>query len=197
MRALFSSIVLLITCASVNAQSEEKRKWIKPDHVLLQYAGSIGLVSGGIGYDIFRKKGKLDFMFGYTPAYNSSSSLKSLTIKATTHPLRVTTKRAITIAPLNIGMYLTYTPGRKYSSDLPAWYPDGYYWWSEALRLNIFLGGNATFAINRIRKEHRLSPYYEIGTNEVKLVSYIQNRHALDLMDILHGSVGLRYHFTK
>jgi hypothetical protein len=35
--------------------------------------------------------------------------------------------------------------------------------------------------------------YYEIGTNELKLVSYVQNHRSLRFYDILHLGLGIKF----
>lgn len=197
-RYILYSILLVFACGirSSFAQTPEHRdRWYIPDFVVAQYAGSIGFVSAGGGYDIFSKKGSLDFLFGVVPGFTGSTALETFTFKFNAMPIRIRVNPDVEIHPLNTGVYFCYTFGKEYSSDLPGWYPDGYYWWSEAVRVNLFIGGDVRFVTHAFRKPKKFTAYYEIGTNEIKLVSYIQNKHALNIWNILHAGVGVRYMF--
>lgn len=195
-----AGLFLLITCMGSTSWAQndlpDQRKWFVPDFVVSQYAGSIGFLSVGAGYDVFKNKAKLDLLVGYIPAFTGSLPLETATLKLTMQILKKALNRHLTITPLTTGTYFCYTPGLEFSSDLPSWYPDGYYWWSEAIRVNLFLGGDIKFTAARWKSGRWISCYYEIGTNEIKLVSYVQNGNALNIWTILHVGVGVRYHFN-
>jgi hypothetical protein len=177
------------------AQETKSRKWFVPDYLAAQYAGSIGFASAGAGYSIFHNKANVDLLIGVVPRFTGSEPLETATIKFTGSIIRVPLNDKVTLTPLTAGVYFTYTFGKEFSHDLPGWYPDGYYWWSEAVRVNVFIGGNVTATSNRSRGPRKVSAYYEIGTNEIKLVSLIQNHDTLNFWKILHAGVGVRYFF--
>ena len=195
----FSILLLCVLYADVSAQgyNRAKGKWYVPDFLVAQYAGSIGFISGGFGYDVLKKKGKLDLLGGYVPGFTGSAPMETITLKFSASLIKVYINPRFVIHPLNTGLYFCYTPGVEFSSNLPAWYPEGYYWWSEAVRANLFIGGDATFYSDWLKRDSRLGVYYEIGTNEIKLVSYAQNRRGLNIWTILHAGIGVRYHFAK
>jgi hypothetical protein len=196
MRSIVILSLLILYSFLANAQGKnEVSKWYVPDFVTGQYAGSIGFISVGTGYDIFKQKASVEFLVGYVPGFTGSKSIEVLTLKFTARSFEMVVNEKLTLYPLTSGVYFSYVPGREYSSDLPSWYPDGYYWWSEAIRANIFVGGKARIAITRTKAGNYLSPYYEIGTNEIKLVSYVQNASSLSFWSILHAGIGVRYHF--
>lgn len=165
-------------------------RWYVPDAVVLQYAGSIGFLSGGAGYNILHKKATVDILFGFLPRSLGGDDIETITLKFTAAPWKIRAGKQTTIYPATIGTFFTYTMGGRYSSDLPSWYPDGYYWWSEAVRVNIFIGGKVRHKI----RESIWEGYYEVGTNELKLVSYAQNSGYLTVWDILHAGVGVRFY---
>jgi hypothetical protein len=190
-------LLILFWSHALNAQDNrgQHRKWYVPDFAVAQYAGSIGFISAGAGYDIFKGKANIDVLVGYVPKFTGSEPLETITLKFTASPLRIRVNENVTVYPFNSGVYFCYTPGKEFSSDLPSWYPDGYYWWSEAIRANIFIGGSVKIATDRLKAATYLTPYYEVGTNEIKLVSYIQNKGSLNIWTILHAGIGVRYHF--
>lgn len=199
MRALAFLVLLLFFSKATFAQHDELPvvKWYVPDFVTAQYAGSIGVVSAGVGYEILKHKANADLLFGYVPSSLAGERpLRTVTLKFTAEPTKIRLSKRTDIHPLTIGTYFSYTFGREFSSDLPSWYPTGYYWWSEAVRVNLFIGGNVRMASNRIKSGSRITAYYEIGTNEIKLVSYAQNKSALNIWSILHAGIGVKYHFA-
>lgn len=180
------------------AQEKGRENWFLPDILTSQYAGSIGLISVGAGYEVIKRKANVELLVGYLPSFTGSKSMQTLTLKFTARPVLWRPNNELIIEPMTMGIYFCYTPGREYSSDLPSWYPDGYYWWSEAVRVNIFIGGSVVVSLGQAtEKGRRLSGYYEIGTNEIKLVSYVQNKDALSIWNILHASLGVRYFFDE
>ncbi|HEY5824064.1 MAG TPA: hypothetical protein VIT44_06860 [Cyclobacteriaceae bacterium] len=193
----FTLLALITFVSRLEAQQASTvRKWFVPDHVVVQYAGSIGFISGGAGYDLFKtKNANLDFLFGHVPRFTGSKAINSITLKFNALPIRVVINERTTLYPLTAGAYICYTPGNAYTSRLPSWYPDGYYWWSEAIRANLFIGGSVNFSLQGMKEKSRLTAYYELGTNEIKLVSYVQNLHELSIWNIVHGGFGFRYHF--
>jgi hypothetical protein len=194
--AILLSLCLLPHTLRAQENGVKPHQWYVPDFVIGQFAGSIGFISAGVGYNIFKDKGTIDLLIGYVPEFaTGSKTLESITVKFTGHPLSIIVNEYVMYYPVTAGFYFSYTPGREYSSDLPSWYPDGYYWWSEAVRANIFIGGKVDIAMNNAKSKRYFSPYYEIGTNEIKLVSYVQNASSINIWEILHAGIGVRYHF--
>lgn len=184
---------LPVTLAAQDSVSLKRHpKWYIPDSFVLQYAGSIGFLSAGGGYDILHKKASVDILFGYLPGTIGGHDLETITLKFTASPWKIRTGKTTIVYPFTTGTYFSYTMGGRYSSDLPSWYPDGYYWWSEAVRANIFIGGKVRHKV----RDSVWEGYYEIGTNELKLVSYVQNTGYLTIWDILHAGVGIRFYLN-
>lgn len=176
----------------------DQAKWYVPDFAVTQFAGSIGLLSAGTGYAIFHDRAALTLLAGYVPASRAGgSSIETITLKFTAEPWEIVLDPRISIRPFSTGIFFCYTPGNEFSSDLPSWYPDGYYWWSEAVRVNVFIGGSVRMQTKRIKAVDRIAAYYELGTNELKLVSYVQNRGYMSLGKILHIGIGIRVYFSK
>jgi hypothetical protein len=195
---LFAAFVLVggPSASAQDSTQQSTRKWYVPDVAVAQYAGSIGFVSVGAGYSVFHDKAYVDLLFGYVlPSQAGGESLETLTLKFTAAPWKTQLDERTEWRPLTIGTFFNYTMGRQYSSDLPGWYPSGYYWWSEAVRVNIFIGGNISRTTPRWKRVKRAALYYELGTNEIKFVSYVQNTGYLNIWQILHAGIGVRAHF--
>jgi hypothetical protein len=197
LRAILVILVAFFVLPSAQAQdpSLAKKHWYTPDHVKAQFAGSMGLFSAGAGYTIFRDRTDLDVYGGYLPHKFSGDELFILTLKITQPLWRIKKKSDWLFTPLTTGIYVTYTFGEKFSTDLPEWYPSGYYWWKESLRPNIFLGGNVMRKTKGHSRFSSFGAYYELGTNDLKLVSYVQNTGYLTVLDILHMGIGVKASF--
>jgi hypothetical protein len=101
------------------------------------------------------------------------------------------------LVPLTAGFYITYSFGSEFSTDLPDHYPSKYYWWSEAVRPNIFIGSRVSRKLKRSKSIESIGMYFDLGTNELKLVSYIQNTDYLAAWDILHAGIGVTMTFKE
>ncbi|MBX2896112.1 MAG: hypothetical protein KF763_11755 [Cyclobacteriaceae bacterium] len=168
--------------------------WLIPDHVTIQFAGSMGLVAGGFGYANESNRMHLDLLMGYVPKQYSYNQLGVASLKYTQVIWR---SRLLpepwSLTPLTGGAYLTYTFGKNFR--WPEHYAKGYYWWSESLRPNVFLGGNVSKKFDSTYSFSRITFYYEVGTNELKLTSYYVNPDMISPLQILHAGLGLRFSF--
>jgi hypothetical protein len=185
--------ILLILALPLIAQ-QKKSHWLKPDHAVVQFAGSMGMYSAGIGYASRNNKVYLDFLMGHVPKEYSYNQLGIATVKFTKTIWQSNVlKNQCTFTPLTGGVFITYTFGKNF--NWPDHYPDGYYWWSESLRPNIFLGGMIARSFEADKTLKRLTFFYEVGTNDLKLTSYYLNPKTVSPFQILHGGLGLRLSF--
>ena len=68
---------------SLPAQKNRLVKALIPDHGTLQFAGGIGFLSGGIGYDSKTKRIQTDILYGYVPQKLGGVTIHSITGKFT------------------------------------------------------------------------------------------------------------------
>ncbi|RYG10348.1 MAG: hypothetical protein EOO07_22305, partial [Chitinophagaceae bacterium] len=107
---------------------------LTPDFVNLQYGGSIGYVSGGIGYFFFNHKTTASVNYGFVPA-SKGGELNILTTKFDYKPFNIKLGKEVTWQPINPVFFVSYTLGRDFDKKFdPDQYPEGYYWWSTALK---------------------------------------------------------------
>ena len=92
-----------------------------------------------------------------------------------------------------MGGYGSYTHGLR-NPGKPGQYPDDYYWFSNTVRVGPLLGSRLSYALptTAAGRRRNLSGYYELGTNDLYLLSYVQNRRALAPHDILTLTLGLK-----
>lgn len=190
---LLQGILLLFIQEAAGQETHKPSHWYIPDHATFQYAGSMGMFSGGFGYANRKDKSHLDFFIGFVPKKNSYNSLGVVTVKFTQSVWKsIPVNEQWSYTPLTLGVFFTYTFGKHF--QWPEQYSSGYYWWSESLRPNIFFGGNVRYSWSSLNVK-RATLYYEIGTNELKLTSYIVNSTALSFWDVLHAGIGLKVSF--
>lgn len=171
------------------------RKWYLPDHLKLQFAGNIGFLSGGPGYTSRNQTLETDLLFGFLPQKFGGDALITTTLKTTYSPWRIGLRNDYYIRPFSIGAYLSYTFGPQFDTKWPSYYPAGYYWWATAIRPGAYIGGKAgrTVVINNRRRSLEL--YYELGTYDLLVISYVQNKSFLRLHDIVSLSLGVKFGF--
>lgn len=167
-----------------HAQKEQKRPAALPDHVKAQFAGTIGFISVGAGYDWSKGKLEGDVYYGYVPSWVGGVDIHSLTAKLTWLPLEREYSNNIIIDWLNAGILLNYAFGRRYHLFSRTRYSFVYYGFPTAAHVAFFLGGGVT--------KKNVGLYYEFGTTDSKLVSFASNSKAIPFTDIINIGFGVR-----
>jgi hypothetical protein len=183
----------------LTATTPSARPWYAPRHAVLQTAGGIGMVSGGVGYSVFRQQLDVDLLAGYVPKhYAGNKALGIFTLKTTYTPFNITLRNvAWRLHPLSFGGLANYTPSRTLNRSRDGKYDDGYYWWSSTVRFGAFVGGKVTRTLKPTVAGHvrAASLYYELGTNDLYAVSLATNKSGLKLTDVLTLGVGGKFTF--
>ena len=192
---IFFGIALLLQ----NRAQAQSFRFLIPKDLVIQHAGSIGYMSVGAGYTLFKnKRGSLDFNFGYVPEARGGE-LSIVSAKFAYRPWKIKVHDGITLYPANPGLFVSYHLGKQF--DLH-WdkdtYEDGYYWWSTAFRPHISLSTEVNLDGLKVLKTSKikgLSIYSEFNTNELYMISYFQNSDALSLAEVFKLGIGVRLHF--
>ncbi|MBC6608220.1 hypothetical protein H8B13_15435 [Hymenobacter sp. BT188] len=175
------------------------QRWYVPKHAVLQTAGGIGMVSGGMGYSLLRQRLDVDVLAGYVPRhYAGNKALGIFTLKTTYTPYTITLRDAAwRMHPLSFGGLVNYTPSRTLNRSRDSKYYKGYYWWSSTVRFGAFLGGRVTRELkpNATGRQRAVSLYYELGTNDLYVVSLATNLSGLKITDVLTLGVGGKFTF--
>lgn len=157
-------------------------KAITPEHVKAQFAGGIGFVSVGAGYESLNEKFQTDVMYGYVPKALGGVRIHSITGKVTWLPLM----REIGEVKWNFvtaGLHLNYSIGANYHTFWPDKYPNGYYNYPSALTATIFAGGQV--------HHKKTGFYYEAGMTDRQMISLIRNPGAVSFFRMVNIGVGL------
>ena len=171
----------------------EKPRWYQPRHLVLQTGGGLGMVAAGAGYGFLRDRLDLDVLAGYVPRKYAGTALSILSAKVLYSPWTLPLGPKLSVKPLTLGAYGSYTHGLG-NPGQPGQYPDDYYWFSNTVRVGPLLGSRLSYQLppTAAGRARHLSGYYELGTNDLYLLSYAQNRRALSPVDVLVLTLGLK-----
>ncbi len=192
----FTALLLLLGTMKIYAQAF---KTLIPDAATVQFAGSIGFISVGAGYELFNnKRGNLDFNYGYVPA-SKGGQLHIISTKFAYRPFEIRIKNFAKVYPINPGIFISYTINK----DLPikfsgSQYEHGYYWWSPALRPHLSCSSEIEFNTEKDWNKSEIksiSIYSEVNTNDYYTINYIHNTNSLSIGDIFQVGLGLRIKF--
>lgn len=189
MARLTCLLLLVGMTITVSAQ----RAAYAPDFASVQYAGSIGFISGGIGYDLSRRTA-VSIHYGYVPK-NRGGELHIVAAKLLVNTWSFRISERLQLDPLRVGAMVSYHLGSEFRSRWPSHrYPEGYYWWKTSLRAHLIAESSITLRLPASRF-HSVTGYVDFNTNELYLISYLKNPHSLSLHDIIKVGYGVRLHF--
>lgn len=207
--------VLLIFCLSTNSifaqrpekmsignrydNFVEKRKnnWQKllPTQSILQYAGNMGFMSLGVGWDYGKSnQWETNFLVGFLPKFDSEKVKGTLTLKENFLPWQLLIKEKTTITPFVCGLYINTIFGNEFWRKQPDKYPKGYYWFSTKSRFNLFIGQRITrnFLHDNFFNLRGCSAFYEVSTSEIMIIYKVKNNY-IKFSDMICLSVGLNF----
>ncbi|MDX5346185.1 MAG: hypothetical protein LPJ89_00825 [Hymenobacteraceae bacterium] len=194
---LFSAPVLQAQTSSDSDShaSDTERKWYIPDHAVVQFAGNIGIVSGGVGYSYLKDKMQSDLMYGMAPGFEDASTIHIVTLKTAYHPFNLALNEKYRVEPLRVGLGISYTMGSQFYTKWPSRYPDGYYTWSTSYRFTPFLGSSISRKIGNQDKAIKMVQLYgEVGSHDLDLASYVRDSW-VSAWDIINFALGTKIVF--
>lgn len=187
--------VLAPDSAPADTAQPAARAWVVPTRLLLHTAGGQGLAAAGAGWTGHDERLAVDALVGYLPKQYSITPIGIFTLKASYGPwLLPVGNSAWQVQPLAMGGFISYSASRGLNATRDDKYEDNYYWWSAHTRLGAFVGGSAGrhFRPGKGGRPRSAMAYYELGTNDLYLVSWITKPGALPLSSILTLGFGLR-----
>lgn len=167
-----------------------------PTQSVVQFAGNMGLMSFGVGWDYGRRKQwETHLMFGFLPKAQSERAKATMTLKENFIPWSLYLKRGWAVEPLSVGLYFNTVFGSEFWLRQPARYPDSYYpFLSTRMRVNVFVGQRLelTLPSNRRKFVKGITAFYELSTCDLYLRALFQDRY-VKLKDIVGLSLGLKF----
>lgn len=171
-------------------------QWEKliPTHQKIQYAGGMGVVSVGLGWDYGKSnQWETDVLLGYLPRYSTKEAKLTFTLKQNYFPWTKAINDKFSVNLLSCGLYVNTIFNGEFWVNEPDKYPDGYYSFSTKMRFNIYLGQRITLNIPPEKRifTKSVSLFYEISSNDLYIASAFTNSY-LGPKDYLRLSFGLK-----
>ncbi|MBE6302080.1 MAG: hypothetical protein E7085_09560 [Parabacteroides distasonis] len=165
---------------------------IIPRYSKIQFAGSMGLLSIGTGWNYYRDHWETDLLFGIIPRNVDNNAKITLTLKQNYYPWDIHLSDKLSFAPLTCGVYINILFDREFWRSQPNKYPEKYYWFSTRFRSHIFLGERFTLDLNKEKSYHKsISFFYELSTCDLYLINKFGNK-VLKPKDFLSLSFGIK-----
>ena len=166
-----------------------------PTQFIMQYAGNMGFMSIGIGWDYGKhKQWETNLMFGYLPKISSHRGKLTMTLKENYLPWSMYLKQGWILEPLSCGLYLNTVFGSEFWDNQPSRYPDKYYEpLNTKVRIHVFLGQRITKIIpaNKRKFLKSISAFYEVSACDLYLRLLVMEKK-VRLQDIMCLSVGIK-----
>ena len=166
-----------------------------PTQFIMQYAGNMGFMSIGIGWDYGKhKQWETKLMFGYLPKISSRRGKLTMTLKENYLPWSMYLKQGWMLEPLSCGLYLNTVFGSEFWGNQPSRYPDKYYEpLNTKVRIHVFLGQRITKIIpaNKRKFLKSISAFYEVSACDLYVRLLVMEKK-VRLQDIMCLSVGVK-----
>ena len=204
-KRLFLAGILVsgVFCSRAQTRHDEKLEKYKtiwssliPSYNKLQYAGSMGLLSFGIGWDYGKKnQWETDLFIGYLPKFDGKEGHVIFTLKENYIPWKKPLgKERWLLEPFTVSLYINKIRGDEFWDKEPDRYPDHYYGVATNLRFNLAFGQRINFKIKPVGLSNQIGFFYEFTTNDLYVISYFTNKY-LGLTDIFSLSFGVKFQF--
>lgn len=191
MRVLITILLATLTYRSFT----QERHWTHPDFITAQYAGSIGYLSGGVGYDIFKNRVRLSAHYGHVPKWKGGP-LNIVATKFIYDPAVYQLTDRAAIRPFDFGLMVSYHMGSNFLSRWPTHrYPESYYWWQTSFRFHLNYQPSITILLREHTVFKTVTAFLDINANELYLVSMFQNLKTIRPHDAFKLGAGIRLHY--
>ena len=148
-----------------------------------------------MGYHVFKSKARFSTHFGVVPK-NRGGTLNIVSAKLIFNPKTYDIDSRLRLSPFDLGLMGSFHYGDNFETRWPEGvHPKGYYWWHPALRAHLILETSLNYEFAKGHRFQSVSGYIEFNTNELYLVSFIQNLKTVRLTDIVKIGIGLRLDF--
>ena len=182
---------------AVAAPPRTERPWYRPSHLVLQTGGGLGMVAAGAGYEFAKSHLETDILLGYVPKRYAGSTLTLASLKFMYSPFRLKLAEKVQLLPLTVGAYFSYTHG-TINDELKGQYSSDYYWFSTDTRYGLLAGGRLTYLAAPVAatgQPRNVSAYYELGSNDLYMASYLSNSGGLKIKQLLTLALGVKADF--
>jgi len=151
-----------------------------------QFAGNLGLISAGAGYEFPVRKLWIDMSLGYLPKHVNGVRVFTLSLKPAYKVADFDIKRIE--SGWYLGTAINYSFGRNIFGSMPDYYPLDYYW-PNAFHFNPFAGTRLSLKKDEYKK-NKTYFYAELGTVDYEIWFALKNRQ-VNLVDIFNLGFGI------
>lgn len=167
-----------------------------PRYTKIQFAGSIGMLSGGVGWDYGKgRRWETDILVGFVPRFESNRAKLTFTLRENIRPWRIAVGTSpIDFHPLRASLGMNAIIGHEFWTSNPERYPDGYYFFSTKFHVVASFGQQWTLNIpvdKRMNQWRAIGFFYDLSTTETYLLSGFGNKY-ICFKDMFHLSIGLK-----
>lgn len=163
-----------------------------PQYQKIQFAGSIGLISLGMGWDYGKhNQWETDMLFGFIPRFSSDEAKLTFTLKQNYIPWEVRLSDRWRLEPLSTGIFLNTVLDNDFWVKEPDKYPNHYYKFSTRLRFHAFLGQRLSLGVKRASPFKKITFFYELSSCDLYIITAVTNK-CVGLDDILSFSFGMK-----
>jgi len=149
-----------------------------PRYTKLQYAGSIGIISLGGGWNYGKNHWETDFLLGLVPRNSDKHAMVTFTLKQNYIPWRVRLNDTFSFEPLSCGIFMNTLLDGDFWVRNPDRYPNGYYTFSTRIRWHVFLGERITIHLPKERFHNKsITLFYELSSCDLYLINAINNSY--------------------
>ena len=170
-----------------------------PTHAKVQYAGGMGVMSFGAGWDYGRRcRWETDVMVGFLPRAYADKFHMTFTLRQNYIPWSIRCGGGrFSVEPFACGAYLNFISGERFWMREPARYPgEGYYGFTSRLRIHLYVGQRFTYYLKNDSLLRHITLYYELSANDLDIVAKCGNK-SLDLSEIVYFSVGIKFQLLR
>lgn len=158
-----------------------------PQFVPIQFAGNIGFLSTGLGYESRRQNFQIALVYGYVPSSVAGVDAHLISAKNTLHvlPFRLKERWIIPYSSLTASVEVG---GRSFLT-LPDNMPASYYDWPKSLHFLLSAGVKTQFEIPN-RTFSSIEVFAELNTVDVYLWYKLISKH-VELTDVVSVALGV------
>lgn len=206
-RFIFSAFFCLVGIVTFPVKAQDKedaylRKiekyytfWNKlvPRYTKIQFAGSMGMLSIGTGWNYGKDRWETDLLFGLVPRNTDRHAMATFTLKQNYQPWKVPVGERFSFEPLSCGLYVNTLLDHDFWVSNPDRYPKGYYTFSTRIRMHVFLGERMTIHLKHPKRFNKsITFFYELSTCDLYLINAVKNSY-LKPKDYLSLSFGAKF----
>ena len=195
-RALLPALLLLLAntaqAASNDTAPPRRLPALLPHFAQLQFAGNLGLLSIGLGYDFARDRLHLAVLDGYLPrSISKTRGINTISFRLSGDVARLWPRHRVEARPYAGVGALFETTGAGFYTHLPARYRDRRYYRNSAVHALCFAGVRAVFKTPHADLVRSIGLYGETGTLDSYLFYSLRNggRHLTHIFSAALGVV--------